>query len=148
MKRVLVINDCKFESAILRDMLIELGYDVKVTSEFLAFNDTKKYIPDLVICNLFMKKITGDKLIKKIKDIDENILNILSSSSKLRVDDYKNCGVDEVIKTPITIEELRETLNKLENKNNRSMFLFCPYCGEQLENGSFLFCPYCGKKLK
>lgn len=148
MKKVLVINDCKFESAVLRDMLIELGYDVKVTSEFLVFNDVKKYIPDLVICNLFMKKITGDKLIKKIKDIDKNTLNILSSSNKLRMDDYENYGVDEVIKTPINIEDLKEVLSRLENKTNKSLFLFCPYCGERLKNGSFLFCPYCGNKLK
>lgn len=130
---------------------MELGYNAKETSEFLIFNDIKKYLPDLIICNLFMKKINGDELIKQIKDIDKNVFCVLSSSNKLKLEDYENCGVNEVIRTPINIEDLREILNKLEEKENRSshpMFSFCPYCGEKLKNSSFLFCPYCGNKMK
>lgn len=35
-KRVLVVNDSRFERKIMRDMLINLGYEVKTTNEYEA----------------------------------------------------------------------------------------------------------------
>lgn len=163
MDRVLLVNDCRFESMIIKDILEDLGYEVQVSSEFNALEDISNYSPNIVICNLIMKKTTGDKLIQKVKERDPKLKCILSSSNDLKVEDFKKYKVDCIIKTPITKDKLKEIIEKIkiahnvdlellksiiaENKKERKKeFTFCPYCGEKLD-GVYKFCPYCGSKI-
>lgn len=163
MDRVLLVNDCRFESMIIKDILEDLGYEVNISSEFNALEDISNYSPNLVICNLIMKKTTGDKLIQKFKERDPKLKCILSSSNDLKVEDFKKYNVDSIIKTPITKDKLKEVIEKnrasnnvdlellksiiAENKKERKKeFTFCPYCGEKLD-GVYKFCPYCGNKM-
>jgi two-component system, chemotaxis family, chemotaxis protein CheY len=141
MSKILLINDCKFESFIMKDILDNIGHEVEISNEFEAIEKVKFYYPDIVIVNLIMKSIQGDELIKKIKSSNKDIKCILSSSNQIKLESYKNKKVDAVIHTPINNSEL---INALEcNTNNK--FIFCPYCGEKLNNG-FNFCPKCGQK--
>lgn len=147
MEKVLLINDCKFEKIIIKDLLVRLGYDVQLGDEYEALNKIKDFSPDIVIVNLIMKEITGDRLIKKIKDINSRSICILSSSNSLSIDDYKENGVDRVIQTPINEEKLEIIL---ENKGNHECKLrFCPYCGNKLDGifKKIIFCPFCGQHL-
>lgn len=159
MKKVILINDCKFQSIIMKDMLNDLGYEVNLTNEYGALAKIKKINPDIVICNLIMKNITGEKLIKNIKDINKNVICILSSANKIKLEDYSKEYVNEVIHVPIEKEKLEIILEKFSNKpddcnslqvSNNVGFSFCPYCGQNLEGSKkdFSFCPFCGQKLK
>ncbi len=159
MKKVILINDCKFQSIIMKDMLNDLGYEVNLTNEYGALAKIKKFNPDIVICNLIMKNITGEKLIKSIKDINKNIICILSSANEIRLEDYSKDYINEVIHVPVEKEKLESILEKILNKPDDSNnlqnstdvgFSFCPYCGQNLEESKkdFLFCPFCGQKLK
>lgn len=147
MEKVLLINDCKFEKIIIKDLLIRLGYSVQLGDEYEALSKTKEFSPDIIIVNLIMKEITGDRLIKKIKDINSRSICILSSSNSLNIDDYKENGVDRVMQTPINEENLEIAL---EYKDSYEYKLrFCPYCGNKLD-GMFkkiIFCPFCGQHL-
>lgn len=148
MSKVLLINDCKFESMIMRDILDGMGYDVEITNEYEAMDKIKYLYPDIVIANLIMKSIQGDELIEKIKKNRSSIKCILSSSNPIALENYVHKKVDAVIHTPIKKEELKEAL---EVKVNGSIkqdkeFNFCPYCGDKL-SGKFIFCPYCGHKI-
>lgn len=149
MSKVLLINDCRFESMVMKDMLDGMGYDVDITNEYEALNKVKYSYPDIVIANLIMKSIQGDELIEKIKRSREDIKCILSSSNSIALDTYKNKRVDAVIHTPIKKEELIEALqcNKSPSGKTGSEYNFCPYCGQKL-NGEFAFCSYCGHKIK
>lgn len=142
MSKILLINDCKLESLIMKDILDDAGHEVLISNEFEALQKVKFNHPDIVIANLIMQTIQGNELISKIKNINEEIKCILSSSSPIKLESYKNNKVDAVIHTPINKSEL---LNSLELKLNNK-FKFCPYCGEKL-NGDFNFCPKCGKKI-
>lgn len=158
MKKVLLVNDCKFESIIMKDILQDMGYEVKISNEYTALEDVKNYNAEVIICNLIMKHITGDHIISEAKKINFSIKGILSSSNDLKIEDYKENKVDAIIKTPISKIVLEDIMNSFysdnslnivkENKENTVFrkFMFCPYCGEKL-NEKFKFCPQCGEKI-
>lgn len=158
MVKVILINDCKFQSFIMKDMLISLGYEVNITNEYGALVKIRDFNPDIIICNLIMKNITGDKLIKDIKDKNPKIICLLSSANSIKIEDYSKKYIDEVVHIPIEREELEIILSKFVNKtkklqkldNDKNKFWFCPACGKKLENikENFLFCNFCGQKIK
>ncbi|ERI94135.1 response regulator receiver domain protein [Clostridiales bacterium oral taxon 876 str. F0540] len=148
MSKVLLINDCKFESMVMRDILDEMGYDVEIANEFEAVEKTKYSYPDIVIANLIMKSVLGDELLQKIKNNNRKIRCILSSNNPIQLNDFKDKNVDAVIHTPINRDELSAALkNNIESAELQEIkFKFCPYCGGKL-SGDFKFCPDCGHKL-
>lgn len=169
MKKVLVINDCKFESTIMKDYLSDVGYDVKVTSEFGAIIEARIFQPDILIANLIMKSTTGDKLISKIKAENSEIICILSSCDNIKLEDFSDSRVDEVINTPVNRDRLNEILDKaiknyedtkikkksmdniierLEQKSvsvEENANLSQP--SKPLVISKFLFCPFCGQRF-
>lgn len=170
MKKILLINDCKFESIIMKDKLTNIGHKVEVASEYDVLVKITKFDPDIVIANLIMKDTTGDKLIKEVKVKRPHMACILSSCDNIKLESFIESNVDEVISTPINENDLYHVLDKVISKyddNNYSFktveasvgkqvknlemksFSFCPYCGEKImgENISFAFCPYCGHKF-
>lgn len=142
MDKVLLVNDCKFESMIMRDMLKSMGYEVSITNEYDVMQKIEEVSPNILICNLIMKETTGNLVIKNVKARKREIVCYLSSSNELEYNDYKIQGVDGLIKTPVDVNEL----NKIIKKKN---IAFCPGCGEKLDkyNSKIAFCPYCGYKL-
>ncbi|WP_315119427.1 response regulator [uncultured Clostridium sp.] len=148
MKKILVINDSKFESYILKDLLTQLGYEVKITNEYSAIYEINNYSPDVVIANLIMKEISGDLLIKKIKDMKKDTKCLLSSCNDLNIEDYRYNKVDGIIKTPVNLEGLSAMLKSFSTVNNKERFSFCPFCGGKIGEQLYAFCPYCGSRLK
>lgn len=151
MSKVLLVNDCRFESTIMKDMLETMGHEVIISDEYKVMEDFGDFNPEILICNFIMKQTTGDLLINEIKRKRPSIKGILSSSSNIDLTLYKSKGVDEVIKTPIDKEKLNIIVGKGEpSKENvikdKRKLSFCPYCGEKLNN-TFKFCPYCGEEL-
>lgn len=176
MKKILIVNDCRFESIIMKDCLNDIGYNAEITNEYDVFLQIRKFEPDVVIANLIMKDTTGDKLIEYIKSIDSKIVCLLSSCDVIKREEFIDNKVDEVIHTPIDKLKLANILNKVLSKseeyttsttiinkkivhsnipviseidNNIKSFSFCPYCGKKLisTDKNFLFCPYCGQKM-
>ena len=153
MYRVLLVNDCKFENFIMRDMLINLGYEVIISNEFNAISDVRDLNCNVVIANFIMKQKTGDKLLEQIKDISPQIKCILSSSNNIKLDDFNKKIIDAFIRTPVT----KETLEKVFEENGELLIerkkkvnpSFCTYCGEKIDNSESQarFCKYCGKKI-
>ncbi len=110
-RKVLVINDSGFERMVLRDQLRMLGYEVKTADEITSLNIIKRYHPDIVIANLTMADISGDKLIEHIKSIDPDIRCFLSSCSKIDWRLVDNKIIDGVIETPVANATLEIVLN-------------------------------------
>lgn len=170
--KVLLINDCKFESFILKDLLSSLGCNVRTSNEYDAIRVIEKYLPDIVIANLIMRNTTGDELIKKIRQKHRKIKCILSSSNIIDKDEYN--VVDSIIHTPTNKDELKDVIDGLHIKEHcdkkeevykyNSNFIskreftavkeerkiqFCSFCGGKLKetNKQYKFCPYCGEKI-
>ena len=154
MYRVLLVNDCKFENFIMRDILITLGYEVIISSELNAVNDARELNCNVVIANFIMKEKTGDKILRQIKNMCPEIKCILSSSNDIKLEYFDKKIVDALIRTPVTTEKLKKSLEestKMINGHKKQVkALFCTYCGEKLddEEGQARFCKYCGGKYK
>lgn len=150
MEKVLLINDCRFESAVMKDKLEKLNYKVKISEEFNAMEKVLSYHPDIVVANLIMKDSNGDSLLAKIKNMNKNIICILSSCSSVKKEQYNPSFVDEVINTPVDDNKLRSILEGFnENKKVQESYAFCPFCGKHLihESDTIKFCPFCGHSL-
>jgi len=128
----------------MKDLLQSLGYDVKISNEYDAITQVEEYLPSIVIANFIMKKVTGDKLIEKIKKVKPDTWCILSSSNSINLESYRAFNVDAVMQTPISEEKLKDALNI------KKMIKFCPYCGENLKEikRAIIYCPNCGEKLQ
>lgn len=171
MKKILIVNDCRFESLIMKDCLNDIGYSVQVTNEYDVFIQVRRFQPDIAIVNLIMKDTTGDKLIEYIKSTNPEIICLLSSCDLIKLEDFIEQKVDEVINTPINKVRLSEILNKalsrtgngnadvtrqrvdkpfnnMRNKSNEYVNVdVLSKTGIDEKNSNFSFCPYCGQKL-
>lgn len=164
--KVLLINDCAFQSLILKDILIKLHCDVKIANEYNALIEIDRYLPDIVIANLIMKDIRGDELIREIKDRNNKVKCILSSSSIEKLKDVDS-DVDEVLPVPVSKEKVENVLmnfkhnneiesnektniilNRLSNKKSEDVIKESKEINNSgKENNKFKFCPQCGKEL-
>lgn len=114
MKKVLLVNDSKFESLIMKDTLSKIGYNVSVADEYDAVVKIQAFGPDYVIINRVMKEIYGDELASMIKVRYPDVKCILSSCDSINSDNYNKAGIDAVIKTPIDKSKLELVLKNIE----------------------------------
>jgi response regulator RpfG family c-di-GMP phosphodiesterase len=154
MYRVLLVNDCKFENFIMRDMLINLGYEVTISNESDAVSDATELNSNIIIANFIMKGQTGDKILQQVKHMYPKTRCILSSNNSLKLEDFNKETVDAIIHTPITKEKLEKAIKGneklLKEYNDQVKPCFCTYCGEKLDDNKqkARFCKYCGEKYK
>jgi CheY-like chemotaxis protein len=153
-KRALLVNDSRFESLIMRDMLNDLGYDVEFADEFDALYEAEQFEPNLVIVNYIMRKTRGDKLIKDIKTSIPDSKCLLSSNNIIKRDKIEE-SVDGILHTPLSMFTLKDSLNRIGENEDVIRFIgkdisYCPHCSSDLSdfNEGIVFCPYCGKSIK
>lgn len=118
MGRVLIVNDSRFESMILKDILSQLGYNVSITDEYDALRQVQSFSPNVVLANYVMKDTFGDRLIERIKTRNPEILCILTSNSIISRESLNSKRVDAIVRTPVSKEELESVLQTLNNGNN------------------------------
>lgn len=158
-KKALLVNDSKFESLILRDMLSKLDYDVEVADEFDAVYEVEQFRPDVVFVNYIMQETTGDELIQHIKSGQPTAKCVLSSNSVLK--DFNDKEIDGILHTPISMFTLKDTLHRIGEVNQDEFFegfageetepsrRYCDSCNQDItEFGKHIvFCPFCGDEL-
>lgn len=154
MHRVLLVNDCKFENFIMRDMLISLGYEVIISNEFDAVSDARELNCNVIIANFIMKGQTGDKILQQVKHGQPEIRCILSSNNDLKLEDFRKGTIEAFIRTPVAKEKLKKAIEGneqlLDKQRNQVNPSFCTYCGEKSDDSEqkAKFCKYCGGKYK
>ena len=149
MSKVLLVNDSAFENIVMKDMLEDIGHDVEISNEFEVYNTLYQFQPEIVIVNLIMKHTTGDAIIKKIKSEKSKLICILSSSNELNIKDFEDKKVDYIIKIPVNKEMLNRVFLQFDSPiKEKVSILFCPFCGEKINQSveRFSFCPYWLKK--
>lgn len=162
-KKALLVNDSKFESLILRDMLSKLDYEVEVADEFDAVYEVEQFKPDVVIVNYIMQETTGDKLIAHIKSGQPTAKCVLSSNSIVKMADFKGEKIDGILHTPISMFTLKDALHRIGEVSQEDFFIegldqekkvdklkrYCDSCNQDISTFGehIVFCPFCGDEL-
>ncbi|MBA4366990.1 MAG: hypothetical protein C0403_05055 [Desulfobacterium sp.] len=116
-EQVLFVDDEKFLVDIGIEMLNDLGYKVEGrTSSYDALEafraNPDKY--DIVITDMTMPEMSGDKLAMEIKKIRSDIPIIICSgfSKVMTQEKAQRIGVKSLLNKPITMEEMAHTIRK------------------------------------
>ena len=113
--RILVVDDEKEICRLLTDVLSDAGYQVAVAHDGQsALRRVLKAPPDLVISDLRMPDLDGVTLLKKVREVDNDILFILvtayasldSSLEGLR------SGIYDYLTKPVNMDQLRATVRR------------------------------------
>jgi CheY-like chemotaxis protein len=120
-ERILIVDDEAENVDICKSMLERLGYHVRSTTsaekaleEFRLFSDQF----DLVITDMTMPKITGDRLALELLSIKPEIPVILSTGFSERITSEKaeSLGIRKLLNKPFSIKEvaclIRSTLDR------------------------------------
>ena len=123
-ERILFIDDEESIAKLMRLRLVRLGYKVEATTspiEALALFHSQPDKFDLVITDLTMPKMTGDKLVKKILNIRPGIPIILCTGFSEKIDEKtaETIGAAGYIEKPLDKRKLafkvREVLDRKWN---------------------------------
>jgi CheY-like chemotaxis protein len=116
-KRVLFIDDEYLLREVIYEMLLEMGYEVKV--EETGKEAIKTFIEhprefDLVLTDLMMLDMTGDRIAERISSIRPDIPVVVMTGTphNLPRDKANAAGVCGVLPKPLTKAELHEGLQR------------------------------------
>ncbi|WP_419657602.1 two component system sensor histidine kinase, hybrid [Desulfosarcina variabilis str. Montpellier] len=117
-ERILLVDDEETVANLEKQMLERMGY--KVTSrlhsvEALEAFRARPSLFDLIITDMSMPNIPGDKLAKKIKSIRSDVPIIICTgfSQRIREENFKQMGIEGLLMKPIVKSELAKTVRKV-----------------------------------
>ncbi len=123
-ERILFIDDEESIAKLERQRLERIGYKVKATISPIEALEIFRSQPDafdLVITDLTMPKMTGDKLAKEILNIRIDIPIILCTgfSEKISEEKSKELGIKSFLLKPLAMKDLAATVRQvLDGKND------------------------------
>lgn len=117
-ERILFIDDEPDLASIAKKMLGKLGYDVTTSTSSLEALDLFKADPDrfdLVVTDMTMPGMTGDKLARKLMEIRPGIPVILCTGYSDRVsgETTKEIGIREYIMKPLQKKTFAGAIRKV-----------------------------------
>jgi CheY-like chemotaxis protein len=117
-ERILFVDDEKTLADLGRQMLERLGYHVVCRTSSIEALELFKKRPgqfDLVITDMTMPNLTGDKLTRQIMNIRPDIPVILCTgfSEQISEESAKELGIREFILKPLVMEKLAGTVRKV-----------------------------------
>jgi len=133
-KRILVVDDEQEITLVLRSGLTKHGFDVRVAGEGQAALELfQAWTPDLVITDLSMPNMNGLKLCRRLREISEVPIIILSvKGDEATKVEALDTGADDYLTKPFGMGELlarvRATLRRSPQTSNE---------GTVIEEGDF-----------
>ncbi len=106
--RVLVVDDEPQITRVLRTVLTSQGYQVRVAAEGeSALSNLAEWRPELVITDLYMPRMDGIELCRRIRAVSSVPIIVLSVKGEERTKvDALDCGADDYVTKPFGIDEL------------------------------------------
>ena len=119
MKRAIVVDDSHATRMILRDMLVDLGFEVDEADDGDTALDKLRTLgpADLALVDWHMPKMNGIELVSAVRD-DESmdgmkIVMVTTESAMESVVEALDRGADEFVMKPFTKDIIREKLQLL-----------------------------------
>lgn len=117
MKKILMIEDSKKTSLILKEVLEKMGYGVLLESDgVLGLATARREKPDLILLDLLLPKISGFDVCKNLKQ-DNNtrhipIIILSTMYNEENVKKMKMLGAVNFMKKPYRLEDLLSEIKK------------------------------------
>jgi PAS domain S-box-containing protein len=124
-EQILFVDDEKILIDVGKELLESIGY--KVETRISAYDALEAFQAkpdkyDLIITDMTMPKMTGEKLAKRIKKIRPNIPILMCTgfSTMVALGDMEEMGIHSILMKPLTINDLANTVRRIldENQNN------------------------------
>ncbi len=114
---ILVVDDSTTNVVLIEAVLGEMGYNITTTLNAKeAFKAIEKKIPDLILLDLLMPRISGYDFLKEIRGTDKTkeipVIVISAVTDQLNIKKIMDLGADEFIKKPLDIEILIDKVEK------------------------------------
>ena len=123
-KKILVVDNNPVILRILTHMLQKENYEVETAEDGLAAIEIiKQFKPDIMLIDMIMPRITGDKLcriIRTMPEYDDVLIVILSAIAAEEKIDFINFGADACIAKGPTKEMIKNILTVFEHAENRN----------------------------
>ena len=106
--KVLVVDDEPQITRVLRTVLSSQGYRVRTAAEGeSAMTSFKEWLPDLVITDLYMPHMDGLELCRRLRDVSNVPIIVLSVKSEERTKvEALDLGADDYVTKPFGADEL------------------------------------------
>lgn len=115
-KKVLIVDDASFMRHILKNILLNNGYEVIGEAENgkIAVSQYMELKPDIVTLDITMPEMDGIKTVKEIKRIDKNANIVMCSAmgQQIMVMESIKEGAKDFIVKPFKEERVIEALDK------------------------------------
>src|SRR6266700_2461701 len=149
--RILVVDDETQITRILKTTLTAQGYEVKTASDGeSALNLAADWLPDLIVTDLSMPKMTGIELCRSVRERSQVPIIVLSvrGEEKTKIDAL-DAGADDYITKPFSVNELLARVRA----NLRRVAASTESVSDPVEAGDFSINPesrqvrVCGKEI-
>lgn len=126
MHRVLVIDDDPAMTDLLGIILSSHQMEVKVVNDGQSgLNSLNNYSPNIIILDLLMPEIDGWKVCRKIKQINNIPILVLSAvDSPAMIAEALDAGADDYLIKPVTSTSLIAHINNLVKRTTGELRLF------------------------
>jgi two-component system, chemotaxis family, chemotaxis protein CheY len=118
MKRILIIEDCKFTTSTLKEILKREGYNVvgQATTGAEGIEMAYELEPDVVTIDNMLPDMTGIDVVKELQKEIENCKIVMISSltdDNIIKEALKN-GASKYLVKPFTASQLKESLEEIQ----------------------------------
>lgn len=117
MKRILIIEDCKFTTGTLKEILKKEGYNVvgQATTGAEGIEMAFELEPDVVTVDNMLPDMIGLDVVKElVKEVEDcKILMISSLSDEQIIKEALKSGASKYLVKPFTATQLRESLEEI-----------------------------------
>ncbi len=126
-EKILIVDDEPSIAKLGQRMLERLGYDVTVLNSSLAALETIKKNPeafDLIITDMTMPELTGDKLAKEVLSLNSFMPIVICTGFSERIDQKKSddLGIKAFLMKPVILKDLSNTVRKVLDQALKSPY--------------------------
>jgi two-component system chemotaxis response regulator CheY len=117
MKRILIIEDCKFTTGTLKELLKKEGYNVvgQATTGAEGIEMAFELEPDVVTVDNMLPDMIGIDVVKElVKEVEDcKILMISTLSDDIIINEALKSGASKYLVKPFTASQLKESLEDI-----------------------------------
>ena len=126
MAKILIVDDSNELLEVLQYFLEDAGHTVDIILSGAILNERlDSFKPDLIILDVLLQKENGREICKTLKNnpSTKNIPIILMSASDKSLENFRECGADDVLSKPF---DLMDIISKIKDVLNLAAVLITP----------------------